>query len=125
MKEWIELIANADRVAVRPENIVMYETQAGGYTRILVDSGSLNEEVIVSEPFEKVKQKIADAEEIDLSNIIVEHFTKEQYELLLEAVGFFEASCTQTQDNVEFAKSLKPLATLKESLNQILSDWDH
>lgn len=107
-------------IHLRPEYITtIKETDHG--VKITYDSGYNVDYYLLTDPYEQVKQKIIDAEKYDLDSVTVDRFTEEQYKLLLEAVGFYEASCTHTKENIEFAKRLKPLAKLKKDLNMILN----
>lgn len=109
---------------VRPEYIVAFDdATVEDETTIVVEIGNEKDEYNTCEPIDQVKQKIVDAEKVDLSNTTAEHFTKEEYELLLEAVGFFEASCNETKENVEFLKHIEPLTALKYKLNKILKEY--
>lgn len=122
---WIEFIAgrNGEKYCVRPERIVSFDelTEEGEVT-IMFEAGNEIAEFNTCEPYEQVKQKIVDAEKVDLSNMVVEHFTKDEYELLLNAVGYLEAACNDTKENIEFAKRLEPLGKLKIKLNEILKE---
>lgn len=52
----------------------------------------------VNEPYEQVKQKIIDAEKVDYNNVVVEHFTREEYENLRYYAQFYKENNTWDDD---------------------------
>ncbi len=49
-------------------------------------SGKLTTIISIAEPYEQVKVKIMDAEMVDTSDVVVEHFTEDEYDTLKQAV---------------------------------------
>lgn len=120
MRNWVEFVANGDRIVVRPEHIIYFETQSMGYTKLWVDVGRSPQEVVVSEPYERVKQKIMAAEKVDYSNVVAEHFTKEEYEKLLSAVQIQVDNCTVGHLSAQVNEWRK----LENKINEILKEGE-
>lgn len=127
-QDWIEFITdkeakNCKAVCLRPEYIIAIQDRANKGTRLTYDCNTETASIDITEPYGQVKQKIMDAERpINLDDVAVERFTRDEYELLLNSVGYFEAACNDTKENIEFAKRLEPLAKLKSELNKILKE---
>lgn len=92
MKEWIEIKRlEGNRLyptSIRPYNIMAVDKTSDGTCDIYLDDehpGSYT----VAEPYEDVMAKVKEAEE-PVTVPFAEHFTREQYELLLDAVKGLE-----------------------------------
>lgn len=85
-QNWIEFEIKDDRfLSLRPEYITKYSMVQEGtpdVTIVMYEEGDFTKDYYVNEPYEQVKQKIMDAEKVDLSGVAVERFTKEEYRLL-------------------------------------------
>lgn len=90
MQDWIEFKKNeTDNLSLRPEYIVGIsefpfdmKNNLSAYTRVLYDIGNSAQDIAIAEPYEQVRQKIMDAEKVDLSDVVVERFTKEEYKFI-------------------------------------------
>lgn len=84
-RDWIEFEVynkkcGSTKAIFRPEYIVSVGHNSGGKAGILVEVGNEAEFIELAEPYEQVKQKIIDAERIDLGDMAVEPFTRGEYE---------------------------------------------
>lgn len=89
-QDWIEFKMKGDRLlALRPEYITKYsmsQEEGSDFTIVMYEEGDFVKDYYVNEPYEQVKQKIMDAEKVDLSDAVVEHFTREEYNILYDLV---------------------------------------
>lgn len=86
-QDWIEFETDKETekcksVCLRPEHILAIQDRANKDTRLTYDCNSEIGSIDVAEPYEQVKQKIMDVEKVDYSNVVAEHFTREEYELI-------------------------------------------
>lgn len=126
-QDWIEFEGNNHKkILLRPEYIssVIDESGTTGITRIGYDEHPIldGEPYLTTlyeckEPYNQVKQKIIDAEKVDLSDVVVEHFTKDEYETILEIVKA-EKNNTPDHDTGEYAE----LRRIVDKLNKILKE---
>lgn len=129
-QDWVEFEnANGVKFSLRPEYIQAIEEIDDGTkvkNLIKIIYGILNDGTAVmygaKGTYEQVKQKIMDAEKVDYSDVVVERFTKDEYELLLNAIGFLEASYIGTRECYEFSKQIEPLGELRKKLNKIIKE---
>lgn len=124
-QDWIEFKGREfDKFVVRPEYI-MWVAQGGHNSKgekptyILVDRMREDGQdlLTVNEPYEQVKQKIMDAEKAGLNNVVVEHFTKEEYAHILE---LFENATDIANAGERKAKLLT--ATIMDKLYKIIKE---
>lgn len=82
-QDWIEFEVDHGKLFVKYYDVEsfrhVFNGFAGSCTSISLSNGTNH---LILEPYEQVKQKIMDAEKIDLSDV-VEHFTREEYRMLL------------------------------------------
>ena len=113
-------------MSLRPKYIVSIsefpfdmEANTNEYTRILYDVGNSVQDIAIAEPYEQVKQKIMDAEKpINLDDIVVEHFTREEYETLLSITQYERDECEQ--DNMP--SRVRDMNQIINKLNEILKE---
>lgn len=111
-QDWIEFkTIPGENGSLRPEYI--YSIVGDNKTTTITYSDTA---INVAEPYEQVKQKIMDADKIDYSNVIVEHFTKDEYELL----EYCLAQCAPSSDSSKVA--IERYAKLQNKLNKILME---
>lgn len=120
-QDWIEFKMKGDRLlSLRPGYITKYSMGSEGNpdtTVVMYEEGDFVKDYYVDEPYEEVKQKIMDAEKIDLSNVVVEHFTREEYELLSECVDYHVGN-----GQIEPPEYKAKLVKLQNKLNEILKE---
>lgn len=91
-QDWIEfkgkLLSDGQyNFSLRPEYIVAIDGKEGkAMTEIQYDTGSDQLTYYATEPYRQVKQKIMDAEKYDLNDVVVEHFTDDEYVTLFVMV---------------------------------------
>lgn len=114
-QDWIEFkTVNGEYGILRPE----YITSAVGdnkNTTITYDDYKLE----IMEPYEQVKQKIMDAEKVDLNNVMVKHFTREEYEYILQSLKDAHVDIMfppQNEDEIALYERIK------NKLNKILKE---
>lgn len=124
MNDWIEFEGwNFGKFMIRPESIEWIsqreDREGAVYTRICVNDGSdVGESMLTSEPYEQVKQKIMNAEKVDLSGVVVEHFTRDEYRTTLELVKDKLLDLgSQPREDV-----LAELENIRDKLNEILKE---
>lgn len=123
-QDWIEFEGwSFGSFIVRPECIDWVsqrkEEEGKVYVTIHVNDGSdEGTTMATSEPYEQVKQKIIDAEKMDLSNVRVEHFTREEYETMLTLARCERDACEE--DNIP--DLIKYMNHIIDKLNKILED---
>lgn len=92
MKEWIEIKRLEGNTvyptAIRAYSIMSVDKISEGTCKIYLDNEH-HYSYTVAEPYEDVMAKVMEAEE-PVTAPFVEHFTREQYELLLDAVKGLE-----------------------------------
>lgn len=124
-QDWIEFKSKGGRnISLRPSNI-MAIADKGDETWIYIDTELLGDDRVLStnlcattEPYEQVKQKIMDAEKVDLSDAVVEHFTKDEYQRLLVLAKSEQDGCREDnlQGQIEFMQNII------DKLNKILKE---
>lgn len=123
-QDWIEFEENdGGKTYVRIKNITAFHSlpkvKQDGYNIVVsYNFGGVEQKIAVIGDFEQVKQKIMDAEKVDLSDVVVEHFTKEEYEKLLSAVQIQVDNCTVGHLTAQVNKWRK----LENKLNEILKE---
>lgn len=122
-QDWIEFETNiGEKVLLRPEYIQSI-LQFGKHTMLYyeyIPFGSAQKEatsiIELTEPYGQVKQKIIDAEKVDLSNVVVEHFTKDEYEILEYCLTqYIQSPSSPSVVTERYAK-------LQNKLNEILKE---
>lgn len=128
-QDWIEFEGqNWGKFIVRPEYISWVSTHKEFsteenkdiyYTNIHVDDGSVYGEIMwTREPYEQVKQKIMDAEKVDLNDAVVERFTKKEYEVIRNVFVSGKKACGEKY-------TFGPISTsILEKLNKILEEME-
>lgn len=91
-QEWIEFEGReGNKILLRPEYVSSLCNNWNNTGCVMVgydehmminDEGRSSSFALVNEPYEQVKQKIMDVEKVDYSNVVAEHFTREEYELI-------------------------------------------
>lgn len=126
MSEWLEFkcITNdgdfdsepsIEPVLIRSYSIRAIAKKSSESTTIAMDDDN-NTYYIAAEPYEKVMDKVLKAEgPVDLSNCIVEHFSRDEYERILDAMNRLVGPSAATQKIIdkleEILKEDKPCQT--------------
>lgn len=88
-QNWVEFKMKGDRLlSLRPEYIMKYsmcQEENSDATIVMYDEGDSVKDYYVYEPYERVKQKIMDAEKSECSEV-VERFTREEHEVMRELI---------------------------------------
>ena len=140
-QDWIEFEGwNFGKFMVRPEYVDWVsshkefstkENKDIYYTSIHVDDGSdYGENMYTPEPYEQVKQKIIDAEKVDLSDVVqrekifVEHFTREEYEFLKRWTdgAIMNDEAVFTDEALAEDEDYKMVKKIRDKLNEILKE---
>lgn len=121
-QDWIEFKMKAGRkVSLRPKYIVsVFEKEGNVWLSYDENPFVDGDQKLVSfhqvaEPYEQVKQKIMDAEKVDLSDAVVEHFTREEYNTLYDLV-------VEESEHGIGETYLAKLTPIKNKLNEILKE---
>lgn len=104
-QDWVEFeIRDEKKVSLRLEYITSI-IEKEGYVWLCYDEKpfldgdqKLASFYHIAEPYEQVKQKIIDAEKVDYNNVVVEHFTREEYENLRYYAQFYKENNTWDDD---------------------------
>lgn len=80
------------------------------------DGSDYGEDMRTSEPYEQVKQKIMGAEKAGSSDVVVEYFTREDYEKILAVMETELKECIE--DNADVERTTK----IVDKLNEILKE---
>lgn len=126
--DWIEFETNiGEKVLLRPEYIQSI-LQFGNHTMLYyeyIPFGSAQKEatsiIELSEHYEQVKQKIMNAERVDLSNVVLEHFTREKYKTLAYAMNCLNNN--YAQDGL--SNDADKCAEIERELNEILKEKEN
>lgn len=124
-QDWIEFEGKkGNKISLRSSWIVQvtevpfdYGKNIGEYATISYECGNSITTKEIAEPYEQVKQKIMDAEKVDLSDVVVEHFTREEYAHILE---LFENATDVA--NACGRKASLLTATIMDKLYEILKE---
>lgn len=127
MTDWIEFKKNTtEKIRLRSSRIVGIhelpfdmEKNITARTLLSYEVGKTVKEYLIDEPYEQVKQKITDAEKADLSNVVVEHFTREEYETILSCVEYWKETSEWYVDSKDQKNETDKLI---DKLNEILKE---
>lgn len=115
-QDWIEFkTISGENGSLRPEYI--YSIVGDNKTTTITYSDTA---IYVAEPYEQVKQKIMDAERIDLSNVVVEHFTREEYEFIKSILPMSISRVYIEHDSTGNTERL--YKSIENKLNEILKE---
>lgn len=124
LQDWIEFEMKGDRLlSLRPQYITKYSMAQEGtsdVTIVMYEEGDFAKDYYVNEPYEQVKQKIMDAERIDLSNVVVEHFTREEYEFIKSILPMSISRVYIEHDSTGNTERL--YKSIENKLNEILKE---
>lgn len=123
-QNWIEFKkSETDNINLRPEYIIgisefpfNYDENINEPTRILYEVGNSVQDILIYEPYEQVKQKIMDAERVDLSDVAIEHFTRDEYEILYKLIDLEAGHTVGTSEYI-------PIKRIRDELDKILEEY--
>lgn len=121
-QDWIEFERlDGGNICVRLSNVEFFESRndftsgehkGKPYVILCINDGSdSGENIYLSEPYEQVKQKIMNAEKVDLNDVVVERFTKEEYEFIRQTMNFVAGALDERMS-----------AKVLDKLNEILEE---
>lgn len=126
-QDWVEFENEHDcKVALRPTYIEAFaEIDDGSKNKNMVelhigiDNGADHNIVYAKGTYEQVKQKIMSAERIDLSDVVVEHFTKDEYEFIKAVLPM---CLSEVHYNIIGPKDKGLFESIRNKLNEILKE---
>ena len=118
MNNWVEFEAtNNKKFSVRPEYIVAIDgAMEENEVVLLGEVGAKSVEYSTLESYEQVKQKIMEAERADVSDVAVEHFTRDEYEILMGCLLHYITRAVLDKDECD------KISTIQNKLNKILEE---
>lgn len=123
-QDWIEFKVKGDRLlSLRPGYITKYSMGSEGnsdITVVMYEEGDFVNDYYVNEPYEQVKQKIMDAEKVDLSSVAVEHFTRDEYEFIKSILPMSISRVYIEHDSTGNTERL--YKSIENKLNEILKE---
>lgn len=130
-QEWIEFEGReGNKILLRPEYVSSLCNNWNNTGCVMVgydehmminDEGRSSSFALVNEPYEQVKQKIMDAEKVDLSDVVVEHFTREEYMYILKILN----DHLEELEKVKSIDAINPSSSvnqLRYKINEILKE---
>ncbi len=123
-QDWVEFLAGRrnKKFCVRPEYIIAFDEAVQEDEVILYgEAGDKIIEYSTCEPYEQVKQKIIDAEKVGLSDVAVEHFTRDEYDRLRSCVLYYQENSTWYVDHKDTQRETD---LLLNKLNKILKEGE-
>ncbi len=126
-QDWVEFKdQHRCMISIRPAYIRAFSELNDGcknknICEIYYDWGTEEESttpIFVKGTYDQVKQKIMNAEKVDLSDVVVEHFTREEYETLLNIARCERDECEH--DNIP--TRVKNMNQIINKLSEILKE---